>query len=427
MRGDDGHREQVWNKRGSRFQLPRVPRPSLKTLLKALPVIGIASVSLVGFLAVPAGSPPPLPAVAAEPIATDQPTDTPTIDPVVSTPSEQPVQEPPLPPPPHCHPRVHRISTQPTPGTVVYADLPRGSIFLYDPKTDKQTVVLDAKVGCNFRYPAFVNDHTIRYAIFADYPKEAGNFLLDMGAASVRRLKSSGTKWDWIAFSSVSPDGSRIAELGAVAGASTFTLVVSSTDTGRILYGTTLGWICGCDGDFTPQDLRWSSDGAFLLTAVPTQTSHEVLLLDARGRNVRTPLMGAFPRWIPNTHAFIFQDPKGDWSRADGLVAKPHVFYATTSQLIDPALSPDKTKLAFWDLIKLNVVVYDLSTGKAQRFGKLQGNPMWLDDETLAVTGVRTCNCEGLEYTGKSWSLQITSGRTQPIRMTSTLEADVLR
>jgi hypothetical protein len=131
---------------------------------------------------------------------------------------------------------------------------------------------------------------------------------------------------------------------------------------------------------------------------------------------------------MPNTHAFIFQDEKRDWSRADGLIAKPHAFYATTSQLMDPALSPDKTKLAFWDLIKMNVVVYDLSTGKAQRFGKLQGNPMWLTDETLAVTGVRTCgDCEGLVYTGKSWSLQITSGRTQPIRMTSTLEADVLR
>src|SRR5437763_1938156 len=143
MRGDDGHREQVWNKRGSRLQLPRLPRPSLKTSLKALPVIGIAALSLVGFLAVPAGSPPPPPAVAAEPVASDQPTDAPTIDPVVSTPSEQPQE---VPPPPHCHPRVHRISTQPTPGTVVYADLHLGSISLYDPKTDRQTVVLDAKM-----------------------------------------------------------------------------------------------------------------------------------------------------------------------------------------------------------------------------------------------------------------------------------------
>ena len=272
-----------------------------------------------------------------------------------------------------------------------------------------------------------MNDHAIRYSIYAEYPKEAGDFLLDMRSASVRRLKTSDIKWDWIAFSSVSPDGSRIAELGQVAGASTFTLVVSSTDTGRIFFRRSLGWICGCDGDWTPQDLRWSSDGAFLLAAVPTGTSHEVLLLDARGRNVRTPLKGAFPRWIPNTHAFIFQDAKLNWSRADGLVAKPHVFYVTTSQLMDPALSPDKTKLAFWDLIKLNVVVYDLSTGKAQRFGKLQSNPIWLDDETLAVTGVRACNCEGIEYTGKSWSLQIMSGRTKPIRMTSTVEADVLR
>src|SRR5260221_3743360 len=109
MRGDDGHREQVWNKRGSRLQLPRVPRPSLKTLLKALPGIGIVSLSLVGFLAVPAGSPPPPPAVAAEPIATVEPSETP------STASSQPtisVVEPDHPDPPHCTPRAHASSRE---------------------------------------------------------------------------------------------------------------------------------------------------------------------------------------------------------------------------------------------------------------------------------------------------------------------------
>jgi hypothetical protein len=416
--------EHVWTKRGSRFQLPHVPRPSRATLLRAIAVLGVASLALIGFIAVPVGSPtPPPPAVAATPTTSSSPTDTPTADPVVeSTPSEQPP-----PPPPHCHPHVHRTAIQPTRGTVVYADLHLGSISIYNPGTDSRTVVVDSKIGCDFLYPAFVNDHTIRYTILTEYPKEAGTFLLDLRTASVRRLKSSAIHWDWTAFVSVSPDGSKIAELGGTGADTSFTLVVSSTSTGRTIYTRAIGWICGCDGDWTPEDLHWSSDGAFLLVAIPTPTSHQVLLLDSRGRNVRSPLLGAYPRWIPSTRSFIFQDSKGNWARSDGLTATPHVFYRTTSQLMDPAFSPDNTKIAFWDLIKLNVVVYDLSTGNAHHLGKNQGNPMWIDNDTLVVTGVQSCgDCEGLDYTGKNWSLEIASGRTHPIPV-NPLQADVLR
>src|SRR5205085_6838235 len=124
----------------------------------------------------------------------------------------------------------------PTPGTVVYVDIHSGSISLYNPETDSRTVVIDSKLGCAFMYPSFVNNHTIRYSMLTEYANESGNFILDLQTGSVSHLKRSRSKWDWIAFSSLNPDNSKIAELGGIVGDSSFTLVVSSTGTGRIIY-----------------------------------------------------------------------------------------------------------------------------------------------------------------------------------------------
>ena len=287
--------------------------------------------------------------------------------------------------------------------------------------------VLDSTGLCDFMNPTFINGHTIEYTIMADYPAEAGNFVLDLPTGAVRHLKGNKLHWEWLAVTSLSPDGNTLAELGGRSG-DAFSLVVTSTRTGRIIYTKRIGWICGCDGDWTPQDLRWSSDGAFLLTAVPTQASHEIFLFDASGRNVRSPMAGAFPRWIADTHTFIFQDAKGSWQRADGLAAPPHTFFRTTSSLADPAFSPDAQKVAFWDTNKFDVVVFDIASGRSKVFGRTMAYPLWLSDETIAALGATNqCNCEGFDFTGKTWSFSITSGRLHPIRMNSTQNADVLR
>jgi hypothetical protein len=75
---------------------------------------------------------------------------------------------------------------------------------------------------------------------------------------------------------------------------------------------------------------------------------------------------------------------------------------------------------------KMDVVVYDLATKTSHRFGKMQINPLWLDNDTLAVAGVRPCQCDGLDYTGKGWAVSLSSGRIQRIAMTNTDDADVL-
>ena len=75
---------------------------------------------------------------------------------------------------------------------------------------------------------------------------------------------------------------------------------------------------------------------------------------------------------------------------------------------------------------KLNIVVYDFQTRSMRRFGRNRGNPLWLDDDTLVITGVKTCDCEGLDYTGLNWALTLSTGKTQRITV-NPLEADVLR
>jgi hypothetical protein len=150
------------------------------------------------------------------------------------------------------------------------------------------------------------------------------------------------------------------------------------------------------------------------------------MVLSRKGQDVRSKIRGAYPRWIGRTRSFIFNDEHGNWQRVDMGSATRHTFLKTSASLADPMFSPDNRKLAFWDMAKLNIVVYDFDTKTLRQLGRNQANPLWLDNDTLAVTGVRTCNCEGLDYTGVSWTLSLTSGKTQQIRMTSTVEADVL-
>ena len=64
--------------------------------------------------------------------------------------------------------------------------------------------------------------------------------------------------------------------------------------------------------------------------------------------------------------------------------------------------------------------------GSIKRFGTNRGNPFWLDDNTLVITGVKTCQCEGLDYTGLNWSLTLSTGKTRRIAVNPS-DADVLR
>ena len=416
--------EQIWTKRGSRIQLPRVPRPSRAILLRAIPSIGVVSLSLVGLLAVPAGTPPPPPAVIAAPTASSTPdaVETPTPEPSPTEITFSPDGDP-----PHCVQRAHPISQALAAGTIAYTDIEHLHVYLYDPATGKRTIALDGKGSCGFLTPRFLNAHTLSYNLTAAYIREQGSFVVDLTTGRMQRINGSRRDWPWLAASTLSPDGSMLAELGAPDQSHTFTLRVASTRTGAVRFSRSIGYICYCDGGLEPIEIRWSADGVFLSVAVPGETGPEVFVIYTDGRDARKPVAGSYPRWLGTTRALIYRDAQMQWVRVDTF-AKPTPLFQSGSSLADPAISPDASKVVFWDTGAFNTVVYDFATKAFKRYGNKQAHPIWLNNGMLAVSGVKTCNCEGygIEFTGAAWSITLRTGGSHRIAV-QTFDADVLR
>jgi hypothetical protein len=417
--------EQVWTKRGSRIHLPRLPGLSRATLLRAIPVLGVASLSLIGLLAVPAGSPPPPPAVAAAPITSSTPeaVQLPTPEP---SPTEITFSDP---DPPHCTPRAHAVVRTPAAGTIVYTDIEHEHVFLYDRTTGKRTLVLDGTGSCGFLTPRFLDAQTLAYNLSSAYIREQGSFTVNMTTGKMQRTRGSKRDWPWLVTSAISPDGAKLAELGSLDQAHSFTLRVTSRRTGAQLFSRSMGYICYCDGGLDPIEVRWSPDSAYLLVAVPGETTAtQLFLINAKGQDVRKPIAGAYPRWIAGTHSFIYRGAQTQWLRVDALTSKPAALFQMRSVLADPAFSPDSTKIAFWDTAKLNIVVYDFSTTTFSRYGDRRAYPLWLDNGTIVASGVLPCNCEGygFEFTGFGYSITLRTNGTHRI-MVQTFDADVLR
>src|SRR5205823_4978148 len=205
--------ERIWAKRGSRIQLPHVPRPSRATLLRAIPSVGVVSLSLVGLLAVPAGSPPPPPVVAAAPIATEQPTDSPTVEPVTEpTPSEQPPE--PLPacrPTPNATEQVPPSSPRGTATLVAVAH--SGGISLFNPATNSEHELISVGMECGYAYPRFVDRRTLAF-------EDGFNiYRLDLitGKAQIysTHVGFNDRVNDWLGGYSIASDGTTLAALGA--------------------------------------------------------------------------------------------------------------------------------------------------------------------------------------------------------------------
>lgn len=430
MRDTDS--EHVWSKPGPRFRLPRAPRVSLKTLLIVAPLLAATAFAMVGFVAAPAGSPksPPPPAVAAEPLSSliSAPTETPT---PTDTPSpEATVAVPPDPPPPHCKPKAHPLSASPAKGSLIFTDVSTSArLVIFDPQSKKRSVVLDGGQGCGFLQPRFIDDHTVQFVKSSEYPAEFGGASLDVRTGTLRMLSRDPQKWDWIAYTAMSPDGSKLAVLGEIGGEQPFLLRVTSTPSGHVLYTKRLGHICYCDGGWIPAELKWSADNDILLVSVPLppDDAFGIYSFNAAGKPVRTLIKGSYPRWIGSARAFIYQDRTGNWWRVDGLYAAPKPFIVTNRSLQGPVFSPDLSKIAFWDLNDLSLVVFDTATKKLTTIATNRISPVWLDGDTVLSTGVKTCNCEGFDFTYVSWSTSVTTGRSTRIGSFAWGDADVLR
>jgi len=426
MRGDDGHREQVWNKRGSRLQLPRVPRPSLKTSLKALPGIGIVSLTLVGFLAVPAGSPPPPPAVAAEPIATVETTPTPVE--IVDTPPAPPAPEPVI---PVCRPKGIGSGHLPPPSdgqnaiTVVHTNS-RSSVNLYDVKTRTSRILVRATAECGYFAPRFVDSRTVAFIV------QSRIAVVDTVTGATHLIQTNLKKDDPVWGFSASRAGGRVASLGGWGG-NPLVLTISSLDTGVKIFSRRLGYLCACDGTPTPLEVSWSPDGTLLLVGVTeTDDSGSIYMFDRSGHQVRGRIKGGTARWI-GQRSFIIETVSSNavrtWVKID-TAGHRQTLFTTASILSMPRLSPDGTKIAFSDSdgYAARFQVYDLSTKTLRGYGHLRSWPLWLSNNTVAVSRFAPCNCEGVPFqmTGVVDAVDLTSGSVSRIGLHETVDADAL-
>jgi hypothetical protein len=425
MTGDDrGGRETIWEKRGSKFQVPRIPRPTGAAAWLAVPMVSLAAALTIGLVATPAGPPaPPGSAVAIQPVA--------SIDSVDASPSSDPTMDPtpidspsPDETPPPCVAHGHGTGAVParpsgdSATSVVFED--GSTLWLYDVKTNTKMALVKGDENCWFGTPQFIGRRTVAYL------DDGAMRTVDTVTGAIRTLDTTHQKWDWLDRVAVSEDGSKIAVLGGTGGTQ-FLVSVTSATSGKILFSRKLGYICYCDGDWVPRALTWSRDGAILLVDVPTETdSHKVYVLDRNGKDAVSPREGNYPLWIGPTHTFLYENvAKADsWDTMDVTTGARTTLLKATN-LADPALSPDGKRIAFSDMLHLKAEVYDISTKTVHWYGRHQIFPVWLDDDTLAVSGVRTCNCEGLDYTGAGTAIALSTSKTWPLRLT-TYDADVL-
>ncbi len=424
MRGGDGHREQVWNKRGSRLQLPRVPRPSLKISPKALAVIGIAALSLVGFLAVPAGSPPPPPAVAAEPTATVEPNLSPAV--VVDAPPPAPL--PPEPVVPVCHPKgigSGRLppSSDGTNATMLVSTNTKGSVILYDVNTRTDRILVRGTASCGYQQPRFIDSRTVAFVV------QSRIATVDTVTGATHIIQTNLKKDDPVWGFSASRPGGRVASLGGLGG-NKLVLTISSLETGTKIFSTRLGYLCACDGLLVPLDVSWSRDGSFLLVGVTdAENSGLVYVFDRHGHQRMLPIKGDTARWIgartfiletvgATTHTWVKMDTDGH----------RETLFSTSSILSIPRLSPDGTKIAFSDDYHAHFYVYDLSPKTLRSYGGRQSWPLWLSNASVAVSVFAPCNCEGppFQMTGVVEAINLDSGSTSRITIRQTADADAL-
>jgi len=405
--------EQIWTKRGSRVRLPSIPRPSRATLLRATPSVGVVSLSLVGLLAVPAGSPPPPPAVAAAPIASTEPVPTPSPEPT-DTPS--PVEQPQV--RPVCHPRgfanpgLPPASRDGGASTIAYS---HGSgIWLYGISTNSARELVRGTSVCGFYFPRFIDRRTIA---FADDASDL--HTVDILTGAIHSLPSHlPGHWPdrWLAAYDIAT-GRTMAELGRgqlVDGRTSYELAVSSLTTRKLIFSKQLGLVCECDGG-DPLSLEWSRDGSLLAVGVTTSSESLVYVFDRSGKQALVPQKGFGATWLAGTHTLIFGrhgTHRDVWTHFD--IANHNRFdFLPGRSLESPIPSPDGSKVAFTDDSRGRVVVFDFNSRTSKTLQGAHAYPLWLDGDRVAAAAVVSCICEGPQFqpSGKVDSISLSTGR----------------
>ena len=210
------------------------------------------------------------------------------------------------------------------------------------------------------------------------------------------------------------------------------TLAVSSLVTGKSLFVTHLGLWCECPEGSA--DAEWSHDGQYLIVAIPEgegkrETIH---VFDRLGKQVDAPTIGDTPRWLGDSHRFIF-DGYGHTSRRWLLAnvddGSRQALMNIPSTLTEPAASPDGSQIAFDDIPRVRVLVYDLAARTLRSLGSNKLYPLWVSPNVIAFSRVQVCGCDGVANpyvpAGSVGEISVRSGKTKPARFTQTIDTDV--
>ena len=390
--------EHVWAKKGSRLELPRVPRP-----LRMATGVGAVSLSLVGLLAVPAGSPPPPPAVAAAPIAIEQP---PNVQYCVVTgaPADPIVED--------------------APGTnarlVVYPE--GGGIVEYNLATKKKTRILTGK-NCGFLSAGFRDSTDVVVA------EEQSVWIVDTVTGQTRELPIVPNKSRVLAMAVSSVF--QAAVLTSDPAGSVGDMTLTMTGPGDNPISTNVAWSCGCE-PAPLVDLQWSSDGNFLVVSVPSRGGSAVTVYSQDGRRFGKSFSGRLPRWIGSTEDLMVERTDAAGTNFDKVDLNGKIighFFTTHHDLAEATESPDGSKIAFGDESSGRTLVYDFEKNSLQAYGNMQMYPLWLGPMSIAVSKVVPCHCDSAAppYTpvGPVSEIDLRSGAQHRLGLSQTFNADV--
>lgn len=167
------------------------------------------------------------------------------------------------------------------------------------------------------------------------------------------------------------------------------------------------------------------------MTPLDTAPDNTMYVLDRNGKDLAAPRMGTMARWGADSGTVIYRDFAGNkraWHLLDLGTGKVRDL-AMTAGTVRPALSPDRTLIAYDDAQgEPTIYVFDLTTGRERKLATGSLGAIWLSNDTLAATVVRACvpatNCEGNWVDEKrAVHISLADGAGRPITLRSTLEA----
>jgi hypothetical protein len=180
--------------------------------------------------------------------------------------------------------------------------------------------------------------------------------------------------------------------------------------------------------------ITWSPSGERILVVDTVQPTH-IYVVGLDGRDLVPPRMGTFARWI-NDQTIIYREEnrlredgrlrRGRWFTIDIATGKRSPF-AMPSGASRPEFSPDGRLIAFDDGDKDNpsTYVFDSTTSRSRLLVRGYGAPIWISDDTVAVTAGGPCpprtECNDFwTPLGRTVSVDVRTGARERLRLPTT-------